>query len=139
MVMVMKFTSENNVENKFKTVHYTYDLTKEMKSILTETKKDLFALMVMKFTSENNFENNFKAVHCKYDLTKQMKSILTETKEEEDQNVIDLTDPTKVRFERFGSCGVVLSFAKSDEQGTGFAFFLVGLLDLVVLALIFYC
>ena len=39
--------------------------------------------------------HNFKAL---YDLTKQMKSILTESKEEEDQKVIDLTDPTPFRI-----------------------------------------
>ena len=51
MVMVMKFTSENNVENKFKTVHYTYDLTKEMKSILTE--KQNWKSVVNRYSSEN--------------------------------------------------------------------------------------
>ena len=42
-------------ENDFKAF---YDLTKQMQSILTETKKNIFALMVMKFTSER--ENNIK-------------------------------------------------------------------------------
>ena len=78
-----KFISEND----FNGLDY---LTKQIQYILNKTKRKYF--LHAKFISENDF----KALR---DLTRQMQSFLTETKKEEDQKVIDLTDPTPFRTE----------------------------------------
>ena len=80
---VKKFISEND----FWTLDY---LTKQIQYRLNKTKRKYF--LHAKFISENDF----KALR---DLTRQMQSFLTETKKEEDQKVIDLTDPTPFRTE----------------------------------------
>ena len=80
---VKKFISEND----FWTLDY---LTKQIQYRLNKTKREYF--LHAKFISENDF----KALR---DLTRQMQSFLTETKKEENQKVIDLTDPTPFRTE----------------------------------------
>ena len=80
---VKKFISEND----FWTLDY---LTKQIQYRLNKTKRKYF--LHAKFISENDF----KALR---DLTRQMQSFLTETKKEEDQKVIDLTDPTPFKTE----------------------------------------
>jgi hypothetical protein len=81
---VKKFVSGNDF-NAF------CDLTEQIQSILYQTKKKYF-LQAVKVISEND-------VKALRDLNRHMQSFLTETKMEEDQKVIDLTDPTPFRTE----------------------------------------